>query len=444
MQLARTFLAGRPVLAKILGNAGWLVFDRLMRMGVGVVVSVWIARTLGPSDFGALNWMLAMGGLFFATTGMGLNEILVRELVRDPDAADELLGTGFAMQVAGGLAGMMTMIGVVLVLRPGDGDALMLALAVAPTLVVQSSDVVRYFYEARFESRYTVWVANGAFLIVTLARVAMLLAGAPMIAFAILTTAEMAMAAVGMFAIYVSQGARQGWALRRWRVRWQRAKTLFQASWPLMLSGAAVLINMKIDQVMLGEMTDDAAVGIFTAAVRISELWYFLPLVIMASAFPAVVAVHGKDPVAEALQWRRMYALLLWLGIAAGIVATLLSDWGVTLLYGDDYAGAGPVLAAHIWGGVSVCIGLVWSKWMLLEGRQVLILYNQLLGAALNVGFNLWLIPLMGVMGAAIATLLSYSVSMLTGMLSHRPGETFGHLWVALRPWTLIPGRAGA
>lgn len=437
MHALRRFLAGRPALAMILGNAGWQVMDRVLRMGVGVVISVWIARALGPDDFGALNWMLALVGLFFATTAMGLSEILVRELVQRPEEAPALIGTALALQFGGALAGTAMMLGLVAVLRPGDTDAFLLALVVVPTLLMQVSDVLRYHYQALQATRFTVWVSGGAFLLVTVVRVVLLLSGAPMIAFALVTTLEMALAGLGMVVVFAAQWQGRGWRLGQLRVEWARALSLLAASWPLVLSGLATLINMKVDQVMLGQMSDDATVGIYSAAVRLSELWYFLPMVISSAAFPAVVALYGRDEAAAAWAWRRLYAAMLWMGIAAGVAAALLSGWFVPLLFGPAYAEAAPVLAVHIWAGISVCVGLVWSKWMLLEGRQQTLLLVQLGGAVLNVGLNLWLIPLMGAMGAALATLASYFISALIGFLLHRPAETLGHLAAALTPWRL-------
>jgi PST family polysaccharide transporter len=437
MQAVRAFLARRPALAKILGNAGWQVLDRLLRMGVGVIVSVWIARALGPEEFGTLNWMLALVGLLFTTTTMGLNEILVRELVVHPEDAPVLLGTGLVMQLAGALIGMAMILGLVVLLRPGDEGALWLALVVAPTLLMQVSDVLRYHYQALQETRYIVWVAGVAFVTVTIIRVVMLLTGAPMIGFAFVTTLEMGLAGLGMAFVFARHSSRRGWRAAQMRFDMARARSLLAVSWPMLLTGIALLINMKIELVMLGQLTDDATVGIYTAAVRLSELWYFLPLVIAGAAFPAVIGVYGRDDAAAAWQWRRLYAAMLWLAIAAGVAATLVSGWLVPTLFGQLYAAAAPVLTVHIWAGVSVCLGLVWGKWMLLEGRQHQLLIMQLGGAGLNVGLNFWLIPLMGAMGAAWATLGSYLISMVFGFFLHQPRETLGHLAAAMRPWRL-------
>ncbi|MBB6226564.1 PST family polysaccharide transporter [Polymorphobacter multimanifer] len=426
-------VARRPVLASIARNAGWQVSDRVLRMGVGVFVSVWIARTLGPADFGALGWMQALAGLFLAVTSLGMAEIMVRELVRAPEDAPELMGTALAMQLAGGSIGYGLLIITVMLLRPGDGDTLLLALVLGIGLVAQASDVVRYWHDARLESRYAIWVTNGVFAVVSLVRVALLLAGAPLLAFAIMISVEAVLTAA---ALLVLQSRRQG-GLFQWKPRLARARRLLGESWPLLFASIAVLINMRIDQVMLGEMASNTAVGLYTAAVRLSEIWYFVPMVIVASAFPALVAVHGKDERAANWQWRRLYALMFWMALAAGMGASVLARLVVTLLYGADYAGAGAVLEVHIWSGLGVCLGAVWSKWMLLEGKLRLTLFVHVMSAVTNIGCNLWLIPDYGAMGAAMATLIASLLSAFMSFFLHRPSVVFGHLAAAIMPWRL-------
>ncbi len=430
----------RPVLASIARNAGWQVSDRLLRMGVGVFVSVWIARALGPADFGALGWMQALAGLFLALTSLGLGEIMVRELVRAPDDAPELMGTALAMQLVGGSIGYGLLILTVLLLRPGEGDTLLLALVLGIGLVAQASDVVRYWHDARLESRYAIWVTNGVFVLVSAVRVALLLAGAPLIAFAVMISVEAVLTAAALLVLQQRRrGGMQPGGMQQvgmhWRPRLARASALLRESWPLLFASIAVLINMRIDQVMLGAMSSETAVGLYTAAVRLSEIWYFVPMVIIASAYPALVAVHGKDERAEAWQWRRLYALMFWMALAAGVGASLLAGPVVVMLFGSDYAAAGDVLEVHIWSGLAVCVGSVWSKWMLLEGKLRMTLFVHVVSAALNIGCNLWLIPDYGAMGAAIATLVASLLSAFIGFFLHRPAVVFGHLAAAIMPW---------
>ncbi len=62
----RQRLSGRHNLQAILGNSAWQVADKIVRMGVAVVVSLWVARYLGPHSFGQLNYALALTSVFGA------------------------------------------------------------------------------------------------------------------------------------------------------------------------------------------------------------------------------------------------------------------------------------------------------------------------------------------------------------------------------------------
>lgn len=413
------------------GNVGWLFFDRALRMGVGLLVGVWVARYLGPGDFGHLNYALALTALFTTIAGLGLYDIVVRDIIRHPERVGETLGTAIALQIAGGCVAFALTVGTVMVLRPGDPQAWLVTGLCAVALPGQCGDIVRAWFEAKVESRNVVWVANGVFVAMTLVRVALIATHQPLAWFALSAGAEVLLTTVALVVMFRRKGGRA-----RLRVSVRRAGQLLNASWPLALSGVAIILNMKIDQVMLGQLIGDRPLGVFSAAVRLSEVWYFIPGAISASAFPFIA--RETDPVAAARRWQQLYALMLWVSIGAALFATLFGHWIVTMLYGAAFAGAAPVLAVHIWGGVNVALGLVWSRWIMLENRLRLVLFVQVTGAALNIGFNLVLIPRMGIMGAALATLGSYWLSGTLSYFVHRPSVTLGYLWGALTPWRLV------
>ena len=218
--------------------------------------------------------------------------------------------------------------------------------------------------------------------------------------------AEGLIGAAGLLAVFAMRGG----GMRAWHIRPQRVKTLLADSWPLMLSGMAIMVYMRIDQIMLGQLLGDESVGIYTAAVKISEIVYFIPMSIAASAFPAIVEVRKRD---EALYYRRLqrlYDLMVALSLAVALPVTFLSDWMVTLLFGSAYRAAGPVLAIHIWAGVFVFLGVAGAKWYIVENLQKISLINTSIGAATNIVLNYVLIPRWGVAGAAWATVVSQCI----------------------------------
>ena len=405
----RRRIAHRPNLVKIIDNIGWLFLDRVLRLGLGLLVGVWVARYLGPEQFGLYSFAGAFIGLFVAASGLGLQGIVVRDIVLNPDCKEETLGTAAVLHFAGGLLAYFLVIGTIFWLRPDDSLAKVLVAILGSIMLFKVSDVAIYWFESQVMSKYIVLAQNGCFLIFSAIKVGLILSNAPLLAFAWANAAEALLVA---FIVMIMLGL-HGPQIYKLRVSLQRAKTLLSDSWPLLLSGITIIIYMKIDQIMLGQMIGDDAVGIYSAAVRISEVWYFVPMMIVASVFPSILEAKKNDKAQYSRRLQHLYALMVWLSVAIALPMTFLSSTVVVALFGPAYAESGPVLAVHIWSSVFVFLGVASGQWFIAEGRQMLSFQRSLLGAIINILLNIFLIPKFGVIGAAYATILSYAVAAL-------------------------------
>lgn len=405
----RRNLEQRHGLTNILNNIIWLFFDKFIRLGVGLLVGVWIARYLGPEQFGLLNYALAFVTLFTAVASLGLNSIVVRDLVQDPANADTTMGTSFVLSVLGGFSAFCLSLLAISYARPDDELAKFIVVLLSLLMVFKATDVVRYWFESQVQSKYVVWMENSAFLAISTVKIGLIVVEAPLIAFVWAMFVESLIVAVGLLGIYAWKGGK----LKAWRFQLIRAKGLLKDSWPLILSGIAIMVYMRIDQIMLGQMLGDESVGIYSAAVRISEVWYFIPMVIVASVFPSIIEAKKQG---EALYYQRLQKLYNWLvvlALAVAIPMTFLSELVVTLLFGNAYVQAGSVLSIHIWSGLFVFLGLASGKWFIIEGLQRYSFYRTLFGAVANIVLNLIMIPKFGVLGAASATVISYAIAGL-------------------------------
>jgi O-antigen/teichoic acid export membrane protein len=186
-----------------------------------------------------------------------------------------------------------------------------------------------------------------------------------------------------------------------------RAKQLLRAGLPLTLTGTLLLIYMRIDQAMIFNFLGEEAAGDYAAAVRLSEAWYFVPSVVAASVFPAILRARREDRAVYRHRLQALYELMTWLGIGVAVPVTFLADWIVAVVYGADYTHAGPVLALYVWAGVFVFQTIVRAKWIVAENLQRYALVFTALATTVNVVLNAILIPRVGLVGAALATVIS-------------------------------------
>jgi PST family polysaccharide transporter len=378
-------------------------------MIVGLLVGIWIARYLGPDQFGLLNYAIAFVSLFSAVASMGLQDIVIRDIVRNPASSFETMGTSFLLRLVGGLIAFMLILASIIFLQSKDTFTVTVVAIIGFTLFFKASEVIKYWFESQVQSKYNVWVQNGALLIFAAVKVLLILTDAALIAFVWAMFAEALIVAIGLFVIYVWKGGK----LSAWSSGFTRAKSLVRDSWPLILSAIAITVYMRIDQIMIGQMLGNKAVGIYTAAVRISELWYFIPIAIVASVFPSILEAKKKNEAVYIKRLQRLYDLMVVLSLAVALPMTFLSDWIVLLLFGPNYTGAGVVLAIHVWAALFVFLGVASSRWFIAENRQILSFQRTLLGALANIGLNLFMIPKFGIVGAAYATVLSYAIADL-------------------------------
>ena len=405
---------------KYFKNTSWLFGERVLRMVVGLFVGIWVARYLGPEQFGIFSYAQSFVGLFTVIATLGLDGIVVRELVKDENRKDELIGTAFWLKLFGALV-VLIVLAVAVYFTSNDSYTNSLVFIVASATIFQSFNVVDMYFQSKVLSKYIVYANVISLFISSIVKIALILNEAPLIAFAWVILFDSFILASGFIYFYLKNRRHSEQPNRysvfdtessfAWKFNKSTAFSLLKDSWPLILSGIVISIYMKIDQVMIKEMMNAEAVGQYAAAVRLSEAWYFIPMVIASSLFPAIINAKKQSEELYYARLQKLYSLMVWLAIAIALPMTFLSDWVVHFLYGEQYNQAGSVLMIHIWAGVFVFLGVASGKWLLSENLQIFSTVNTSIGAIVNIWLNYILIPKIGVSGAAWATLISYFVA---------------------------------
>jgi len=381
-------------------NTSWLLGEKVLRMAVGLFVGVWVARYLGPESFGTLNYAQSFVGLFAAISTLGIDSILIRELVADKSRRDVLLGTAFYLKFIGAVTVLLILLLSTNVIDNNTQTTIMI-FVIASATIFQSFNVIDFYFQSRVLSRYIVFSNTIGLFLSSLIKVALIVNEAPLVAFAWVILFDSAILAFGFIYFYFKVGKN----IKKWQFRKEIALSLLKDCWPLILSGIVVSVYMKIDQVMIKEMLNAEAVGQYAAAVRLSEAWYFIPVAIAGSLFPAILNAKKQSEELYYVRLQRLFNLMTWLAIAIAIPMTFLSDWVTNFLYGDEYSQAGSVLIIHIWTGVFVFLGVASGKWFAAENLQMLSFWRTFAGMLVNVVLNIFIIPIYGIEGAAMTTL---------------------------------------
>jgi len=373
---------------------------------VALFVGIYVARYLGPERFGLLSYAASFVGLFTALASLGLDGIMVRELVKTPERRDELLGTAFWLK-AGGASLMWVGIAAAIPFTHNDSQTNILIAIIAFGVIFQAFNVIDFNYQAEVKSKYVVYAQFVQLVASSITKLIFVWIAAPLVWFACIFLLDAVVLAVGMTAMYL-QNTGKIW---NWKWSWQTGKELLKDSWPLILSGMVISIYMKIDQVMIKEMLGAEQVGQYAAAVRLSEAWYFIPMAITSSVFPAIINAKKQSEELYYQRLQKLYDLMVWLAVAIALPTTFLAPWVIRILYGEAFLPAAGVLSIHIWAGVFVFLGVASEKWLLTENLQSFSTINTSIGAIVNIILNYILIKNMGINGAAISTLISYFIA---------------------------------
>jgi O-antigen/teichoic acid export membrane protein len=387
-------------------NTSWMFAEQLLRMVAGLLVGIWVARYLGPEQFGIFSYAIAFTSLFNSIAKLGLDGIVVRDLVKEPEQRDLYLGTAFWLKLMGALL-MLGIVAIAMQLTSGDPLINLYILIIASGAIFQSFEVVDFYFQSKVLSKFVSICKMAQLFISSLLKLYFIYTGAELIYFVLVTLLDQVTLALSLYIAYRFQELGSFYGHFNKAI----AKQILKDSWPLIFSGLVIMIYMRIDQIMIKEMLGERDVGLFSAAVRLSEVWYFIPVIISTSLFPSIVNAKKISDKLYDTRLRRLYTFMIWLAIMIALPMTFLSNWLVTHLYGEAYSEAGQILMIHIWAGVFVFMGVASSKWFISEGLQRHLTINTVAGAIMNILLNIFLIPKYGIYGAAIATVMSQALA---------------------------------
>lgn len=407
-------------------------------MGLGLLVSVWLARYLGPDEFGLFSYAMALISIGSAISVLGLDSLVVKELLIKPQDRGALLGTSIVLQFVAGFLIFLIILGLVYYFQSDNPVLVLITAILGPICFLRSSEVVKYWFESQLFSKMTIRVENAVFISFSCIKVALIYYGFGLLALVVAVLIESIVVALALILIYQFQGE----VLRVRSFSRLRAADLLSKSWPFVVSSIAVMVYLRIDVVMLESYLGTTAVGNYAVATRVAEVWYFIPGVIVASVFPSLMDARNTDQRLYSTRLVRLLSVLFWISVGIALTTSIASQWIMTNLFGPKYLSAGSILSIITWSSVFVFVGVASGRWFLIENLQRLLLYRTVVGAIINVILNFILIPHYGALGAAWATLASQAYANVLSNLFSKTTRPLFKLQIRAMAYPLLVLRA--
>lgn len=406
----------------LLTNSGWIIFKNIVNMFNVFIVTSIVARVFGPSQFGEFNYVYSFVILFTALSTLGLDNLAVKTLIQKKEQEKEILFTLFIVRISSGIILIFISNIIFYFLGNGFSNINLVALVFSIMLFLKAFEVVEYWLLANWKSKVSTIIRSIITIAFSVGKIIVVLNTESLLYFSLTYLVESLL--IGMvFAFYYLKKNNNYKKSFNFNIKF--AKYILKESWPLAISGLAITLYMRIDQIMIGILSDSTELGYYSAAVRIAEMWYFIPLSLV-STFSAII-MKIEDEMELNAKVQELFNIVTWLGITFAILITITSPILVTILFGSEYDSSASIITISVWAGIFATLGSARSVWLVAKGLNKYSIIYTFSGLFVNVLLNFLFIPIWGGKGAAFATLIGQFTStvIVLGLFKQTRKSTF-------------------
>lgn len=415
--MIETYTKKYKIFKRYLDNTLWIMGDKFLSLGVVFLITVVVARHLGPTNFGIYSYITSIVSLFAIAGHMGLAGLVTREVIKDPENRELVLGTTFILKLLGMIIGYISLL-IYAGLYEGTSSTEFVLITIAGTsLILRCFDVIDYWFQSFVQAKY-VSIANMSGLIISSSiKLVSVFLGLGLIAFILANIFQVVAISLTLLILYLMKS---DLSLRKWTFSWSKAKELLSQGWLVFLGSVFAILNLKIDQVMLKWYQGAEQVGIYAVAAQLSEAWYFIPTAIVASFYPKLIQLRKENILIYQLRLQQLLSILFLIAFTVAVVVSLGSEKIIDIFFGEQYSSSADILTIHIWAAIFIFMRALFSRWILIENVLIFSLFTQGFGAIINISLNYFWINQYGAIGAAYATFISYACSSFIALLFYK------------------------
>lgn len=414
------------------GNSFWILLEKASRIISGILVGILVVRYLGDQQYGIISLGLSIIGVLTIISTLGLDSLIVREIITRKDQSEIILGTSFTLRFLGSILVVLLTTAWAYINKPIDIVLIFFLLSLS--IVFQSFAVIDFFFQSQVKGKITAITQVITLSFSAIVKLCLIYFEAELIWFACMAALEAGVSALLQIYFY----HQQGYQVFRWKFERLEAKNLLVLAIPLIISTAIQMLYLNADTLLIDKLLNNMGlVGQYNAGLRISQASYFIPVAICAAVFPGIVN-NRNNRTLQLTRLTQLYSLMLWLAIAIIVGSQLLGDWVIGLLYGHKFPESAAIFKIHVLGSIPVFWGTAWAMWMLAEQRQKYVVAMQVLIALTVLILDYLLIPKIGISGAATAIVIGLFVAQIYMVLGYKPKENLPIFLKAINPKNLL------
>lgn len=386
----------------------WQISEKILTMLLGVIVTSIVARYLGTESYGTVNYIISVVLLFSTFSTFGMETISVRDLTNNKEEKTTIIGTSFIIRIIGGVVLIILSQLTLGILSNWNKEFQILGIIMGISILLKSFEVIEYYIQSIMNLKITATIRLVSAIIVAIYKIIVVYMDLGIFGFIFSYLIDATVAGILLY-VWFKRKVKQ-------RLKFSKcyAKKILKQCWYLALSSLMTTIYMRMDQVMLGSMMSSKTEnGVYAAAVRIAEMWYFVPIAIITSFQPIIMKAKEKSQENFLKIQQKLYDIISIIGILCVIIISIFGKLIISILYGQEYIEAAPMLLISIWSGLFATLGSARAPWMISENLQKYTIIYITSGAIVNIILNFLLIPIYGGIGAAIATLVAQIVTSI-------------------------------
>ena len=396
---------------KMVKNAYWAIIGKVASMAASLFVGIIVARYLGPEQYGVMNYVISFVALFQILSTFGLDNIEIREEAKDNGAKDEIIGTAFRQRIILSIITIL-IIFIVTLLKSMDGYTRLLIMLYSLSVIFGCFDVIRNYFTSIVVNEYVVKVSLVRLCITCTIKIILVYLHASLIWFIGTFVLDAMITAQGYGIAY----KRKVGEMSLWKYDRNWSSFLLKQAFPLLLSGAAATIFLRIDQVMIGDMLDDTSVGYFSVAAKMAEIFIFIPTILIQTVSPVLIRIKKENEHEYLLKSQVFLDITVWLCIIISIALSLFSSIAISITFGQEYMSSIPILHILAFKIIPVALNVVSGQILIIDGKQKYFVLRSISGCIICVILNYIIIPVYGTIGVAVVAIITQFVA---GCLIH-------------------------